>query len=128
MRVCQSVSRGDEPSEVMTQQDHKLHPHRLSPLFQRLDKPFLGFPGVASCCRPAALTKAQQVQSVHGSPVVRQSSQVLYPQSHSTPEAMQQHQREPDTLRVLSLVKAQGPDGVAVRYGDVSSAEAVCES
>lgn len=73
----------------MSQQYHGLQTHFGPPLLYGLHKLVLRLLGVRGEQRPAALSKAQQVQGEDW-PLLGESVQVLGPEAHATPKPMQQ--------------------------------------
>lgn len=92
--VFECIGSREVSSQVVSQQHHLLQPHPLPPLLQGRQELLLRPLWVCAEPGPAAPAKTQQVQGVDR-PGAGQGVQVLGPQSHPTPKAMEEHQRRP---------------------------------
>ena len=103
----------------MPQQDHGLQAHPGPPLLNGVHKASLCLLCVQREVGPAALAKAQQVQSVDG-PLLGQGLQVKGPQAQTAPEAMEENH---GGLVFDAVVEDYCPEHVAVQDGHILPVE-----
>lgn len=89
--VLDGVGGGQVAPQTVSQQNHLLQAHRLSPLLYGVHKLLLCLGGIWRKRRPGAPPKSQQVKGVYRSRTA-QCVHVPDPQAHPSSEAVDHHQ------------------------------------